>query len=222
MAGIANGKHDKGQGGRSLPAPWFCQRKLNAYAAARDVSATTRYPCGNGFTRSRGMGLPCSCDAGSAYSRGKVDDIVDHNLIDVGLLLWSVFPAHDHHSGDHAEQLLGGVINITPILTVKDGEAATAAKTRSQKKAMAKIVKLFEEDIAAYGLKNLVVHYIGSKIPAEKWAEEVINPLVGFKARVVPASPVIGVHVGPAVGIAYECKQRIEGKFTAATPEVVM
>lgn len=165
---------------------------------------------------------PCSCDAGSAYSRGKVDDIVDHNLIDVGLLLWSVFPAHDHHSGDHAEQLLGGVINITPILTVKDGEAATAAKTRSQKKAMAKIVKLFEEDIAAYGLKNLVVHYIGSKIPAEKWAEEVINPLVEFKARVVPASPVIGVHVGPAVGIAYECKQRIEGKFTATTPEVVM
>lgn len=168
------------------------------------------------------MGLPCSCDAGSAYSRGKVDDIVDHSLIDVGLLLWSVFPAHDHHSGDRAEQLLGGVINITPILTVKDGEAATAAKTRSQKKAMAKIVKLFEEDIAAYGLKNLVVHYIGSKIPAEKWAEEVINPLVGFKARVVPASPVIGVHVGPAVGIAYECKQRIEGKFTATTPEVVV
>ena len=121
-----------------------------------------------------------------------------------------------------AAALIGGVINITPILTVKDGEAATAAKTRSQKKAMAKIVKLFEEDIAAYGLKNLVVHYIGSKIPAEKWAEEVINPLVGFKARVVPASPVIGVHVGPAVGIAYECKQRIEGKFTATTPEVVM
>ena len=33
---------------------------------------------------------------------------------------------------------------------------------------------------------------------------------------------IIGVHVGPAVGIAYECKQRIEGKFTATTPEAVM
>ena len=52
MAGIANGKHDKGQGGRSLPAPWFCQRKLNAYAAAHIALATTRYHRGNGFTRS--------------------------------------------------------------------------------------------------------------------------------------------------------------------------
>lgn len=110
----------------------------------------------------------------------------------------------------------------SPILAVKEGEAATAAKTHSQKKAVAKIVKLFEEDVAAYGLNTLVIHYIGSKIPAEKWAEEVINPLVGFKARVVPASPVIGVHVGPAVGIAYECKQRIEGKFTGPSPEVVL
>ena len=123
-----------------------------------------------------------------------------------------------------AAALIGGVINITPILTVKDGEAATAAKTRSQKKAMAKIVKLFEEDIAAYGLKNLVVgrplHRLEN--PGGEMSEEVINPLVEFKARVVPASPVIGVHVGPAVGIAYECKQRIEGKFTATTLEAVM
>ncbi len=31
-----------------------------------------------------------------------------------------------------------------------------------------------------------------------------------------------GVHVGPAVGIAYECKHRIEGKFAGVSPEVVM
>ena len=55
-----------------------------------------------------------------------------------------------------------------------------------------------------------------------EWAEEVINPLAGFRARVVPASPVIGVHVGPAVGIAYECAERINGKFTDAAPEVVV
>ena len=87
---------------------------------------------------------------------------------------------------------------------------------------MAKIVKMWQEDVAACGLKNLTVHYIGSKVPAEAWAEEVINPLVGFKARVIPASPVIGVHVGPAVGIAYECAERIKDKFADAVPEVVI
>ena len=87
---------------------------------------------------------------------------------------------------------------------------------------MAKIVKTLEDDISHYGLKELTVHYIGSKVPAERWANEVINPLVGFKARVLPASPVIGVHVGPAVGIAYECNSRISNKYTFAGPEIII
>lgn len=120
-----------------------------------------------------------------------------------------------------AAALIGNIVNITPILTVKDGEASTLAKARSQKKAMSKIIKTLEDDMSQSGLKNLVVHYIGSKAPAEKWAEEVINPLIGKKALVLPASPVIGVHVGPAIGIAYECSQRIKDRFASAFPEVV-
>lgn len=108
-----------------------------------------------------------------------------------------------------------------PLAQLALVEASSVAKTRSQKKAMEKIVGILKEDIDAYGIKNLVVHYIGSKAPAEKWAEEVINPLVGFKARVLPASPVIGVHVGPAVGIAYECLDCIMGKFATMEPEIV-
>lgn len=43
-----------------------------------------------------------------------------------------------------------------------------------------------------------------------------------MKAKVLPASPVIGVHVGPALGIAYECKHRIPNKFTTTSPERVL
>lgn len=121
-----------------------------------------------------------------------------------------------------AAALLGHIIHIAPILSVVDGEACHLGKARSQKKAMDMIVKILEEDLAAHGLKDLVVHYIGSKIPAEKWAEEVVNPLIGFKARVIPASPVIGVHVGPAVGVAYELNSRIKEKYAAFFPEIVM
>lgn len=120
-----------------------------------------------------------------------------------------------------AAALIGQMINLAPILTVKDGEAATLAKTRTQKKAMAKIVKEFEKDIAAYGLKDMVVHYIGSKIPAEKWAEEVINPIIKAKAMVIPASLIIGVHVGPAVGLMYECKKHLPGKYSGAAPKAI-
>ena len=69
--------------------------------------------------------------------------------------------------------------------------------------------------------ENIAVHYIGSKQPAEEWARDVIRPLIGRDVAVVPASPVIGVHVGPAVGIAYECDKPMADKFTSVFPEVV-
>lgn len=121
-----------------------------------------------------------------------------------------------------AAALIGHLINISPILTVKDGEAGTLTKARTQKKALEKMVKVLEKDIAQYGLKNLVVHYIGSRVPAEEWADKIINPITNMKAKVLPASPVIGVHVGPALGIAYECKHRLPNKFTTTSPERVL
>ena len=36
----------------------------------------------------------------------------------------------------------------------------------------------------------------------------------GPAVRVLPVSPVVGLHVGPAMGIAYECERPLEGKLT--------
>lgn len=112
-----------------------------------------------------------------------------------------------------AAALLGNLINLAPVLTVVDGIPQATAKVRTRKKALAKIVKLLEQDIAkSGGLKEIVVHYIGDKAPAVKWANEVIEPLLNRSVRVLPVSPVIGLHVGPAIGIAYECVAPLEGK----------
>ena len=101
------------------------------------------------------------------------------------------------------------------MLTVVDGIPQAMAKVRTQKKALEKIVSIMEEDRAACGgLKNLVVHYIGEKTPALTWARGVIEPLLGRAVEVHPVSPVVGLHVGPAVGIAYECAAPLDGKIT--------
>lgn len=121
-----------------------------------------------------------------------------------------------------AAALIGNMISLTPVLTVDDGEASTFSKCRTQKKALAKMLQVLGEDTAPSGLKNLVVHYIGSKAPAMQWAEEKVAPLIGFMPRVVPASPVIGVHVGPAMGIAYECNAPIPNKFHNSEPEIIV
>lgn len=115
-----------------------------------------------------------------------------------------------------AAALLGNLIQLSPVLTVRDGEATTFAKVRTRKKALEKIVQTFLDDVEAHGLKNVVVHYIGDKTPALEWAKNVIEPLVGATVRVLPVSPVIGLHVGPAIGIAYECKQALQNKINGS------
>ncbi len=112
-----------------------------------------------------------------------------------------------------AAALVGNLINLSPVLSVVDGLATPIAKVRTRKKALDKMVALFRDDIEKLGLKNVVVHYIGDKAPAVAWARDVIEPLIGRTVDVLPVSPVIGLHVGPAVGLAYECAQALAGKL---------
>lgn len=114
-----------------------------------------------------------------------------------------------------AAALLGNLIQLSPVLTVTDGAAATLAKVRTRKKALERIAATFRADIEKLGLKRVAVHYIGDKAPALAWAREVVEPLIGRTVRVLPVSPVIGLHVGPAVGIAYECASAVASKLTA-------
>ena len=113
-----------------------------------------------------------------------------------------------------AAALLGNLIQLAPVLTVRDGSPVTFAKVRTRKKALDKIVAAMKADIEEHGLRDVVVHYIGDKAPAVKWAHEVIEPMLGRKVSVLPVSPVVGLHVGPAVGVAYECAHAISGKLT--------
>lgn len=120
-----------------------------------------------------------------------------------------------------ASALLGGLLQISPVLTVADWETATLAKVRTWKKTLARMADTFKEEIEANGLARVVVHYIGSAAPAVKWAREAIEPVVGRAVDVLPVSPVIGVHVGPAVGLAYECERPLPGKLTAPAGDLV-
>ncbi|MDR2721783.1 MAG: DegV family protein [Coriobacteriaceae bacterium] len=120
----------------------------------------------------------------------------------------------------NASALLGNIISLVPVLTVVDGKAATLEKIRQRKKALERILQEFKSDVDAFGLKNVVVHYIGDKTPAVEWAKNTIEPYVGRAVRVLPVSPVVGLHVGPAVGIAYECQQAMPYKFIHGEPPV--
>jgi DegV family protein with EDD domain len=106
-----------------------------------------------------------------------------------------------------ASALIGGLLQIKPILTVEGGQVETFAKVRTQSRALAEITRQFADDVAAFGLAQVIVHYIVDRELAETYAREQIEPLAGRPVRVIPVSPVIGLHVGPAVGIVYETER---------------
>lgn len=108
-----------------------------------------------------------------------------------------------------ASALLGQLLQIRPILCVKDGETAVFAKVRTQGRALAQMARTFADDVRERGLRDVVVHYIDDLPTAEKFARELVDPIAGFSVDVVPVSPVVGVHVGPAVAIAYETERDI-------------
>ncbi|HET6351739.1 MAG TPA: DegV family protein [Coriobacteriia bacterium] len=106
-----------------------------------------------------------------------------------------------------ASALLGSLLQIVPILTVEHGETTIAAKVRTRAKAHAELANRMRADIERCGLRRAVVHGIVDMDEAARFARENVEPVVGHRVDVVPIGPVIGLHVGPAVGVVYETEE---------------
>lgn len=103
-----------------------------------------------------------------------------------------------------AQAIMGNLLKLLPILTVKDGRTEVLQKVRTKKKAVETLMKIALEDITHYGLKNVVVHHIEAYEEGLALAKRLQNAL-GVQVPVVDIGPVIGTHVGPgAIGIAYD------------------
>lgn len=106
-----------------------------------------------------------------------------------------------------AQALFGSILQILPILTVKEGKTEVLQKVRTKKKAIETMVHCFVEDVKSYGLSNVTVHHIEALSEGQKLAEQ-LEQLLNVKVSVVDIGPVIGTHVGPgAIGIAYDLQR---------------
>jgi len=104
-----------------------------------------------------------------------------------------------------AAALLGSLLKLVPILSVEEGAVVTLDKVRTYPKALIAIVEQFKKDIqAGGGIRRAVVHTIADSEHAQFFLKEFIMPLVDGIGEVIPIGPVIGAHVGPAVGLVYE------------------
>jgi DegV family protein with EDD domain len=104
-----------------------------------------------------------------------------------------------------ASALLGSLLKLVPILSVEHGAVVTLNKVRTYPAALAALHDQLVKDVEkSGGLKRLIIHTIADSEHGQQFHDQHIEPLVGHAVDIVPIGPVIGAHVGPAVGVVYE------------------
>ncbi len=105
--------------------------------------------------------------------------------------------------------LIGNMLKIIPILTVKNGKTSILKTVRTKAKAVKTMVSKVIEDNLEYFIEEVVVHHINCYDEAAVLASKLKEKL-NMTINIVDIGPVIGVHVGPgAIGIAYYTKNEI-------------
>jgi DegV family protein with EDD domain len=93
-----------------------------------------------------------------------------------------------------AKALLGSILNVKPMITLKDGEVVPAGQARTRAKG---IDKLFEFTQNAKKIQDLSVVYSTTPDEAQNLAER-LNPIFDRKRiKIARVGPSLGVHVGP-------------------------
>ncbi|WP_303974221.1 DegV family protein [Streptococcus merionis] len=93
-----------------------------------------------------------------------------------------------------ASAVIGGVINIKPIISIRsDGSLGTAAKARGKKKAIAEFVRLGLNDLAE---STVIVAYADDQEAAKAIKNEILKDPRVKQVLLFPLGPIIAAHVG--------------------------
>ncbi len=100
-----------------------------------------------------------------------------------------------------AKALLGSVLNVKPILAIKDGEIVPAGQVRSRSKG---IERLFDFVQSASNIQDLAIIYNTTPEEAQTLAERIAPIFAKEKIMIARLGPLLGVHAGPgALAIAF-------------------
>jgi len=93
-----------------------------------------------------------------------------------------------------AKAMMGSVLNIKPLLVVKDGELMPAAKARSREKG---IDLLFDYASKSRGIEDLAVVYTTTLDEAQALADRLGAIFKRDRIKIARLGPALGVHAGP-------------------------
>jgi DegV family protein with EDD domain len=96
-----------------------------------------------------------------------------------------------------AQALLGSVLNIKPVLEMRDGVIEAVDKVRTKQKAIQRAVEVVSQRIKGKVPIRLAVTHANSEVDALSMLESARAELNPVETFFCPLSPVIGTHTGP-------------------------
>jgi DegV family protein with EDD domain len=100
-----------------------------------------------------------------------------------------------------ASALLGSLLNVKPILQLKDGEVVPIGRARGRPQALNKLVELLERD---GHVSQLAIMHGAAQADAEQLRERVAASYPGLDILLTEIGAVLGTHTGPGViGFTY-------------------
>ena len=100
-----------------------------------------------------------------------------------------------------ARALLGSLLNVKPILQLKDGEVVPLGRARGRPQALNRLVELLERDGK---VRQLAIMHGAAQTDAEQLRERVASSYPSVDIQLTEIGAVLGTHTGPGViGFTY-------------------
>ena len=96
-----------------------------------------------------------------------------------------------------AKALLGKLLQVKPILQIKDGQVQPFDQERTKKRALARLINIVSEQAGASAAAHLSVMHIDAREDAEMLTQTFAEQLSIPTPPIYILPPAIGVHAGP-------------------------
>ncbi len=134
--------------------------------------------------------------------KDELDQLRDTN--ETYVLIGSLEQLHRSGRLTGLQFFLGSMMSVKPIISIVDGALLIKEKTRSERKAKDKIVKLLKETHESKPVKEVYILFGLHDEEALKWKEELTEDFPEITFSIYPLGAAIGVHAGEnTLGISW-------------------
>jgi DegV family protein with EDD domain len=173
----------------------------SAFQAGKALGGSTRVEVVDSTSASMGLGFQVIAAAHAARAGARLDEVaavarsVGRRVYLLALLETLEYLRRGGRIG-RAQAFLGSVLNLKPLLTIRDGVIHPVARVRTRARALDRI---FRDCMGCGDLEQVAVMHGTTPDDAEALAQRVRELLPGVPVHIGRLGPALGVHGGPGI-----------------------